>query len=87
MKTTTSVHRHRAVPKLQKIRGFGGPVSKDENRRAHGNVCVVDTCCCGAQRLSNHNQGSVERGEWTPARSSAELPRPRESEVREEERP
>lgn len=43
---------------------YSGPVSKDENRSAHGNVCVIETCTCGSIRKSNINGMHVEKGEW-----------------------
>lgn len=43
---------------------FDGPVSRDENRAAHGNVCLVETCKCGARRRTNINQRHEERGAW-----------------------
>lgn len=36
-----------------------------EKRAAHGNVCVVDTCRCGAERQTNVNGRHVERGPWS----------------------
>lgn len=58
-------HRHRAKPALAKVRGYSGPIQgARENRAAHGNVQVIDTCSCGATRRTNVNQGHVERGPW-----------------------
>lgn len=47
-------------------RGFSGPVSRIENRAAHGNVCHTDKCDhCGAERRCNVNGRHVEFGQWT----------------------
>ena len=47
--------------------GFAGPVSADENRAAHGNVCNTERCCrCGAERRTNVNQWHREEGRWGP---------------------
>lgn len=40
------VHKHRAVS--WKTRGFSGPVRTPQNVAAHGNVCEIATCRCGA---------------------------------------
>lgn len=55
-------HRHKAV-KTEDF-GFTGPVSPNENRAAHGNICRVETCACGANRKTNINQQHEECGEW-----------------------
>lgn len=45
--------------------GFTGPVSKNENRAAHGGICEVATCeHCGAEKSVNVNGWHVEEGEW-----------------------
>lgn len=62
-------HQHRAVPALQKIIAFRGAVKRPENRAAHGNVCVVDTCKCGEERATNVNGSHRERGAWTSGRA------------------
>ena len=63
-------HIHRAVPELSRTVGFAGPVSREQNPVAHGGVCTIDTCRCGAQRKTNHNAGQIERGSWyEPARA------------------
>jgi hypothetical protein len=31
---------------------------------AHGNICVIDTCSCGAVRKTNINGNHIERGPW-----------------------
>jgi hypothetical protein len=61
---TTTYHQHRAVPNRREIRGYTGSVSREEEPRAHGGVCVVDHCRCGAVRRTNENQCWMERGEW-----------------------
>ena len=35
-----------------------------EDRRAHGGVCFVDRCKCGAKRETNSTGGHIERGRW-----------------------
>jgi len=57
-------HRHLAIKGEARIRSFSGPVSKAENPRAHGGVCYVDTCRCGATRARNVNGNQVEKGDW-----------------------
>lgn len=44
---------------------FFGPSSHDENRAAHGNICVIEECECGAERRTNVNQCHIEEGEWS----------------------
>ena len=58
------MYRHRPDPTLATVRPFSGAVAKRQNRAAHGNVCVVDRCRCGAERRSNINGQHVERGKW-----------------------
>lgn len=48
----------------RKTRAFSGPVSRDENRAAHGNVCENQRCSCGAERHVNVNGLHREEGEW-----------------------
>ncbi len=55
-------HRHRVV--RTDVRCFSGPVRQPENPAAHGNVCFVDHCACGATRSTNANAGQTERGAW-----------------------
>ena len=62
MKTIKIDHKHRA--EKTKDFGFAGPVSRDENRAAHGNICRVETCWCGATRCININGVHIERGYW-----------------------
>lgn len=59
-----SCHGHEAAAKTE-VTGFQGPVSRDENRAAHGNIMVTETCVhCGAERSRNVNGIHVEQGEW-----------------------
>jgi len=58
-------HTHRAVKNLSRDYCFSGPVSDRENRAAHGNICTVDTCKCGATRRTNVNGRHIEKGQWT----------------------
>lgn len=53
---------HQAIS--TKTRGFSGPVTRDENPRAHGNVCEIERCSCGAERRVNVNGMHVEEGDW-----------------------
>jgi hypothetical protein len=51
-------------------RCYTGPVRQPESLgyepRAHGNVCHVETCHCGARRTVNVNAGCREYGTWVP---------------------
>jgi hypothetical protein len=58
------MHHHVPVASLTRIAGFSGPVSCDENRAAHGNICEVEYCRCGARRARNVNQCHVEQEPW-----------------------
>ena len=40
------------------------PGTSRENRSAHGGICRVSICRCGATRAANRNQGHIERGPW-----------------------
>jgi hypothetical protein len=62
---TKSTHRHRTIGTT--TRCYTGPVRSPENRAAHGNVCHVDRCLCGAERLTNVNGPHVEQSEWSGA--------------------
>lgn len=59
-------HRHR--PSKSTVGPFFGPVNTNKRRAAHGNICVRETCRCGATRLVNRNGVHVERGHWTADR-------------------
>lgn len=50
-----------------------GPVRTPQNEAAHGGVCIVDTCSCGAERRTNVNGRHVEPGEWLAAPASVEV--------------
>lgn len=54
--------RHRVDRTL--TRPFMGPVRQPQNRAAHGNVCYVDICTCGATRRRNVNNWATEQGPW-----------------------
>ncbi len=57
-----------AESKTIRTRCFAGPVSRDENRAAHGNVTNTDECVrCGARREQNINGHHVETGPWGPS--------------------
>ena len=62
------MHKHRI--KSSSETPFFGPVTgvKPEPR-AHGCVCVVDRCPCGAARYTNVNGQFYERGKWTGGQS------------------
>jgi hypothetical protein len=56
-------HTHRATRSADY--GFSGPVAiHDQNPAAHGNICRVDSCSCGATRRTNINGSHKERGAW-----------------------
>jgi hypothetical protein len=47
--------------------GYSAPIPRaigGEEPRAHGNVCEVEHCRCGAVRAANINQRWVEQGPW-----------------------
>ena len=58
-----SNHRHRPATSVDRC--YTGPVKQPQNQAAHGNICVIDTCRCGAERRTNVNQNHVERGAWS----------------------
>jgi hypothetical protein len=50
-----------------RTRGYAGPVSREENRAAHGGVCITERCReCGAERSCNVNGRHHEAGPWGP---------------------
>lgn len=58
-------HRHMAESSQEVC--FSGSVNKrgtDENPMAHGNICVIETCACGATRRTNVNGRHTEEGDW-----------------------
>lgn len=45
--------------------GFESPIGPPFNPRAHGNICIHETCLrCGAIRKTNSNAGSIETTGW-----------------------
>ncbi len=57
--------RHTHVASQSVTEAFWGPIpDATENRAAHGNVCVTETCACGAGRQTNVNQQYRETGPW-----------------------
>lgn len=62
----TKMHQHRPLKKAQREIPYRGPVAKGsaQNPMAHGNICVIDVCSCGASRRTNVNGPHVERGPW-----------------------
>lgn len=56
-------HKHRVVRESEPY-GYRGSVSRDENRAAHGGICVTQYCSCGAERRENSNGRHVETGVW-----------------------
>jgi hypothetical protein len=60
-------HTHRAVAELTRERCFMGPITNPvggENRAAHGNITITESCRCGMERRINVNGRHVERGHW-----------------------
>jgi hypothetical protein len=56
-------HRHRT--KTTDIYCYNSPiVGAKYERRAHGAVCIVDRCACGATRACNSNGQFQEQGPW-----------------------
>ena len=66
------MHRHRPDPTKTYERCYSGPVSPRQNPVAHGNICIVEECSCGAVRRTNSNAGAIERGPWVEADVAAE---------------
>lgn len=65
MKPYLNPHRHRAIATATYLRPYNGTVAPfHANPAAHGHVCVVQTCRCGATRATNVNGDHVERGPW-----------------------
>lgn len=59
----TKTHQHRG--RVSKTYGFTGCVNPARcNPAAHGNIRVVDTCRCGAVRVTLVNRRHEERGPW-----------------------
>ena len=59
---TMKIHKHK--PATESIRCFTAPVAYPENPAAHGNICISQTCSCGATRRINKNGRHIERGPW-----------------------
>lgn len=56
-------HRHRA--KTTDMYGYNAPiVGAKYEPRAHGAVCFVERCACGATRACNGNGVFKEQGPW-----------------------
>lgn len=57
-------HYHRVESCTERC--FTGPAygAKHENQRAHGGVCYLERCRCGATRMVNCNAGDREVGSW-----------------------
>lgn len=53
-------------------RCFVGPVSREENRAAHGNITLLEERDDGARRSVNVNGIHVEVGTWGPTREQRE---------------
>lgn len=56
-------HRHREHT-CTTVGYRGTARGADENRAAHGGVCHIERCRCGALREVNSNGGHLERGTW-----------------------
>jgi hypothetical protein len=56
-------HKHKAVRTIRRC--FFGGVADRENRAAHGGICEISTCRCGATRSTNVNGPHIERGKWS----------------------
>jgi len=57
-------HKHRSIRVT--VAPYFGPVAIPPVRAAHGGVCYVHACKCGATRKINNNGRHSERGPWTP---------------------
>ena len=57
-------HRHKAV--RDEVRGYSEPVGPPslQDRRAHGGICIVEWCACGAKRRTNSTGGHTETTGW-----------------------
>lgn len=59
----SAAHRH--VAASETTRGYQHTArGAVEDQRAHGAVCHVERCACGAVRETNSNGRFVERGRW-----------------------
>lgn len=60
-------HKHRPQ-REPRIQPYTGPVTRrEQNRAAHGNICEVSECACGATRRRNINGCHTESSGWIPA--------------------
>lgn len=60
-----SPRRHRHRVKITQDVAYRYPVRiTGQVAEAHGGITEIAVCACGATRLSNHNQGWAEIGEW-----------------------
>ena len=60
------MHQHRE--KSYRIVGYTAPIpGVEQNPAAHGGVCIISTCSCGAERRTNSTGGAKrsEVGPWT----------------------
>lgn len=57
-------HKHKAV--RETTIGYRGPVGPHwrQNQQAHGGVCFVERCSCGAVRHTNSNGNATESSGW-----------------------
>lgn len=58
------MHKHRANSQKRSTEDYTGPVAKPGKSAAHGGVCYVDHCECGATRRTNQKGNQEERGPW-----------------------
>jgi len=64
-------HRHKE--KTYRIVGYTAPIPGAKyNPMAHGGVCIISTCSCGAERRTNSNGGAKGRevGPWVEVEES-----------------
>lgn len=59
-------HTHRIAKTRTEC--FTSPIhsARHPNPAAHGDLCVVRVCLCGAERRTNLNGRYAEFGEWIP---------------------
>ena len=67
----TATHRHRAIASRTETRPFTGCVNHPCNPVAHGGVCLIEHCACGAWRAINSNAGQLETALWEPPQAHA----------------
>ncbi len=71
----STTHRHRADPKRTETRPFSGCITWPCNPAAHGGVCLIEHCKCGAWRAINSNAGQLETALWEPPAAVREVHR------------